>query len=111
MSLEGVKVGDSIIVSARGCRAIAVVERVTKLHVHCGTARYSIRNGKLAGTDSWSYTVAEPSTPELLKEVRAENRHRRLVYGAVTAWRNFRPDEASNETLNSLIELLTAESM
>lgn len=107
--LEGVKAGDSIIVECRDSRSIAVVEKVTKFHVCCDTARYLIRNGRPAGASTWDYTRAVPSTPESLKEVRAENRHKRLVSDAIEAWRNFQLAAASDEKLQALIELLTTK--
>lgn len=109
--LTGVKPGDKIIVSSyragREGRSILTVDKVTKLYVFCGTSRYRVDSGRLVGASTWDTDTASKPTPKLLAEVRAENARKRLVRNVDMAWHKFKLKEASDETLNALLELLT----
>lgn len=78
-----VKIGDRVVVCGLGLgqtgRSIATVEYLTPKQFQVKTGRGNYEKfwkdgGRMVGRGTWSSARAEPATPELIEEVRIENR-------------------------------------
>lgn len=78
-NLENVKVGDKLIVSSRYDKYIATVERLTATLVITKHIRFSKKDGKMPGCDSWNFTTAEPATPEMIEQIRKKEKRIKLI--------------------------------
>lgn len=60
--LDGVKVGDKLLVTSYGTERIEVVDRTTATRVTCGAIQF-MRNGTRFGEGNWVRCSARPAVP------------------------------------------------
>lgn len=77
--LQNLKAGDEVIQKDNYNRTVLTVSRTTKTQIivtnsHGCDDRFNKSDGYLRGDRSWSYHYLVEATPELLLEVRNENR-------------------------------------
>ncbi len=77
--LERLGVGDLVIVESRSGQYVEKVTHATATQIHVGKSKYRRKDGREIGADMWYGRDLAEATPELLAEVRAANKHARLV--------------------------------
>lgn len=77
--LEGVKVGDLLVVSyGFHGEELAKVDKVLKTYVQCGKNRYRIKNGAPTNAGTWNRVHAHIATDADIERIRAEAGRRRI---------------------------------
>ena len=107
-NIEGVKVGDKLLVSNRNWRRIVAVERVTKLHAIAEGVKYRIANGWPAGSNRWDATISKMATDADVAKVADEARRRWLLDRIVRAAGN-RDTPIPTANLEAALKLLAPE--
>lgn len=67
--LNGLRKGDSVVISAHGL-TLATVTHATATQVHVNGSKFRRTNGKRISSDSWHYSSIVEPTPERLVEIR-----------------------------------------
>lgn len=80
-TFDEIKVGDQVIINAGGYknrRRLATVERVTATQFVAGGCRFTKRGWEVGG-NTYHSASANAATPELVKQVEAEQRYRKAL--------------------------------
>ena len=121
MRFGDVSVGDFVVVDPPGrgtCRKICQVEKVTATQFTAGGYRFSKRNGREIGGDSYYPAIVKTATLELIKQVELEQRYvkarnalRQQMNSLDTLWREIDRNHDSFKwagTLEKALPHLTA---
>jgi len=81
--LEQLKSGDLVIVSGSSIGSLPSVEkvdRVTNTEIIIRSTKYRRNNGRQVGGSRWYTSWLQEATPEAIKKIKDESRHRKLQY-------------------------------